>query len=83
MPWNKATKPRPYVVRGGSWDDDPKLVRCAARRRSDPQWKEGYPERTSIELNSWDLVGFRIVRPLTVPPVEEMSKYWNVHVEPY
>src|SRR5690242_14751795 len=35
-PWNRATKPYPHVVRGGSWDDDDAhVLRSAARRGSD------------------------------------------------
>ena len=30
-PWNQATKPYPHSVRGGSWNDDPQLLRSAAR----------------------------------------------------
>ena len=36
-PWNRATKPYPHAVRGGSWDDDDAaMLRSAARRPSGP-----------------------------------------------
>jgi formylglycine-generating enzyme required for sulfatase activity len=38
-PWNKATKPYPIAVRGGSWDDEATMCRSAARRGSDRSWK--------------------------------------------
>ena len=28
----------PHAVRGGSWDDDPPALRCAARYQSSPSW---------------------------------------------
>jgi formylglycine-generating enzyme required for sulfatase activity len=83
-PWNKATKPYPHVVRGGSWnDDDPSELRSAARRGSDASWKAQDPQ---LPKSIWyhtdaQFLGFRIVRPLRVPPPEELSKYWTSGVE--
>src|SRR5262245_8735196 len=83
-PWNKATKPYPHVVRGGSWnDEDPAELRSAARRGSDPSWKAQDPQ---LPKSIWyhtdaQFLGFRIVRPLKVPPPEELSKYWTSGVE--
>ena len=82
-PWNKATKPYPHAVRGGSWDDESLMCRSAARRGSDRTWKMQDPQLPkSVWYHSdaqW--VGFRIVRPLKVPPPEEMQKYWTSGVE--
>ncbi len=83
-PWNKATKPYPHVVRGGSWDDDdPALLRSAARRGSDRSWKAQDPQ---LPKSIWyhsdaQFVGFRIIRPLKVPPPEQLVKYWTSGVE--
>ena len=83
-PWNKATKPYPHVVRGGSWDDDdPALLRSAARRSSDRSWKAQDPQ---LPKSIWyhsdaQFVGFRIVRPVTVPPPAELVKYWTSGTE--
>src|SRR5262245_31001873 len=83
-PWNRATKPYPHVVRGGSWnDEDPAELRSAARRGSDPSWKAQDPQ---LPKSIWyhtdaQFLGFRIVRPLKVPPPEELSKYWTSGVE--
>ncbi|MFO1499985.1 MAG: formylglycine-generating enzyme family protein [Verrucomicrobiota bacterium] len=83
-PWNKATKPYPHVVRGGSWDDDdPALLRSAARRGSDRSWKAQDPQ---LPKSIWyhsdaQFVGFRLVRPLNVPSAEELGKYWTSGVE--
>jgi len=56
----------PYVVRGGSWDDDPEKLRSAARRASDKEWSTQDPQRPQSIWWHTDatFVGFRIVRPL-------------------
>jgi formylglycine-generating enzyme required for sulfatase activity len=82
-PWNKATKPYPHAARGGSWDDDPPALRSAARRASDRSWKMQDPQlpKSIWYLTDAQIVGFRIVRPLKVPPPEELLKYWTSGVE--
>jgi len=82
-PWVKATKPYPQVVRGGSWDEPPESLRSAARRASDKAWKTQDPQ---LPKSIWyhtdaQFLGFRLVRPLQIPPAEEMMKYWNSGVE--
>jgi formylglycine-generating enzyme required for sulfatase activity len=79
-PWNKATRPYPHSVRGGSWDDDnPAALRCAVRRASHPSWKEADPQSPkSIWYHTAGMfLGFRIVRPLKVPGQDQMEAYWN------
>jgi len=83
-PWNKATKPYPHVVRGGGWDDeDPALLRSAARRGSNKDWKVQDPQLPKSIWYHTDAqwLGFRVIRPLKVPTPEEMSRYWNSGVE--
>jgi formylglycine-generating enzyme required for sulfatase activity len=55
-----------YVVRGGSWDDDPDKLRSAARRASSPEWSIQDPQRPQSIWWHTDatFVGFRIIRPL-------------------
>ncbi len=55
-----------YVVRGGSWDDDPERLRSAARRGSEPEWSIQDPQRPqSIWWHTEaHFIGFRVVRPL-------------------
>lgn len=72
-----ATKEFPIVVRGGSWTDDPELLRSAARRGSHPDWKMQDPQ---IPQSIWYLtdapfVGFRVLRPLRLPTAEEAKLY--------
>ena len=82
-PWNKAVRPYPHAVRGGSYDDDANALRSAARNKSDPEWKATDPDlpKSKWWLPDCPTVGFRIVRPLKIPPAEEMMKYWNSGVE--
>jgi len=56
----------PNVARGGSWDDDPKRVRCAARQASSPDWSRQDPQRPQSIWWHTDatFVGFRVVRAL-------------------
>ena len=82
-PWNKATKPYPHSVRGGSWDDEATMCRSAARRGSDRTWKMTDPQlpKSVWYLSDAQWVGFRIVRPLRVPTAEQMQKYWTSGTE--
>lgn len=82
-PWNKATKPYPHSTRGGSWDDDPALCRSAARRGSDRTWKMTDPQlpKSVWYFSDAQFLGFRMVRPLKIPPPEEMQKCWTSGVE--
>ena len=75
--WPEELYPR--AVRGGSFTDPPEKLRCAARRGSSPAWKARDPQ---IPQSIWyhtsaRFVGFRVVRPLTPPAVEEWGRYWE------
>ncbi|WP_437187778.1 formylglycine-generating enzyme family protein [Planctomicrobium sp. SH668] len=67
----------PRVVRGGSWRDDPDLLRSAARVGSHDDWKVQDPQlpKSIWYLTDGDFVGFRVVRPLTPPTPEEIKEY--------
>ncbi|WP_439650265.1 formylglycine-generating enzyme family protein [Aquisphaera insulae] len=56
----------PYVVRGGSWDDDADRLRSGSRRGSNPDWCIQDPDRPQSIWWHTDatFVGFRIVRPV-------------------
>jgi formylglycine-generating enzyme required for sulfatase activity len=63
----------PRVARGGSWDDDPPMLRSAARIQSSLDWKQQDPQ---IPQSVWYMTdalqcGFRVIRPLKVPTPEE------------
>jgi formylglycine-generating enzyme required for sulfatase activity len=82
-PWVRAVTPYPHAVRGGSWNDPAPMLRCAARVPSDPSWKQQDPQLPKSIWYHTDAqwLGFRLVRPATVPSAEEMYKYWNSGVE--
>ncbi|MSU35171.1 MAG: hypothetical protein EXS36_08655 [Pedosphaera sp.] len=78
-PWLPGFAEYPHVARGGSWDDEPEVLRSAARRSSDASWKMRDPQlpKSKWYLTDAQFLGFRVVRPLKVPEsVEEMLKYW-------
>ena len=73
----------PRSVRGGSWRDEPSALRCAARRGSELAWKRMDPQ---IPQSVWyhtnaRFLGFRVVRPLAEPPVEDQERYWAPDVD--
>lgn len=79
-PWTPAVNRYPTVVRGGHWDDDAEMLRSAARRATDPSWKAIDPQvpKSIWYFTNAPWVGFRIVRPLKTPSVEEMHRAWNM-----
>lgn len=78
-----SSKPYPHVVRGGSWDHAPKVLRSSHRIQSHADWKIQDPQ---LPKSIWyhtdaQFLGMRIVRPLKVPSPEEMHKWWNNGVQ--
>jgi formylglycine-generating enzyme required for sulfatase activity len=75
----KSKTPYPHVARGGHYDDDPNMLRSAARRASEPGWKQQDPQlpKSIWYLTDATWLGFRIVRQLEIPTVEEMYAAWN------
>ena len=78
-PWAGAEALYPRVVRGGSWADGAELLRCAARRGSEEAWKMLDPQlpKSIWYHTSAQWLGFRLVRPASIPPAEEMYAFWN------
>jgi len=70
------------VVRGGSWDDDPELLRSAARRASNEDWKQDDPQmpQSIWYLTNAKFVGFRVARPYDEPSEEEKLRYWESQI---
>jgi formylglycine-generating enzyme required for sulfatase activity len=77
--WIPSKTPYPHVARGGHYDDDPEMLRSSARRSSEPGWKQQDPQlpKSIWYLTDATWLGFRIVRPLEIPTVEEMFAAWN------
>jgi len=61
-----TTEEYPYVSKGGSWDDKPKDLRSAVRRKSDEDYSIQDPQLPQSIWWHTDavFVGFRICRPL-------------------
>ena len=70
----------PRVARGGSWYDPEEELRSARRIPSDEDWKwrDAQKPQSLWYLTDAYWLGFRVVRPLEVPSVEEMYLYWNL-----
>lgn len=65
----------PHSIRGGSFEDEARDLRSAARLPSDPAWKQLDPQ---IPKSNWwfpeaPFIGVRLVRPLQ-PPTEAVIK---------
>ncbi len=77
--WVKSKTPYPQTARGGTYDDDAELCRSATRKASDALWKQQDPQlpKSIWYLTDATWLGFRIVRPLEIPTVEEMFAAWN------
>jgi formylglycine-generating enzyme required for sulfatase activity len=77
----------PHAVRGGSWNDDEAAVTCTARVKTDASWKRQDPQlpKSVWYMTDAQWLGFRLVRPATLPSAEEMYRAWNngVEVDPF
>lgn len=78
-PWIPATQRYSRVIRGGSWYDTAEYCRSASRNYSYPDINRQDPQSPQ---SIWWLadafwLGFRIVRPVEIPPQNEMYKIWN------
>jgi formylglycine-generating enzyme required for sulfatase activity len=82
-PWVKSTAPYPHAVRGGSWNDPETRIACTIRVASDASWKKQDPQlpKSIWYMTDAQWLGFRLVRPATLPTVEEMYRAWNNGVE--
>jgi len=71
----------PRVVRGGCWDSDPDELRSAARKASDPKWKEEDPRdpQSIWQFTKPYAPGFRVVRPLRMPTAQKAKLYEPDH----
>jgi formylglycine-generating enzyme required for sulfatase activity len=81
-PVQTPTARYPRVVRGGSFIDDAKDLRCANRIPSKPAWNQRDPQ---IPKSKWWLtdgmfIGFRLVRPYNQPTKEEIARFFEVYL---
>jgi formylglycine-generating enzyme required for sulfatase activity len=86
-PWVRSTAPYPHAVRGGSWKDNDARVTCTVRVPSHASWKKQDPQlpKSIWYMTDAQWLGFRLVRPATLPSVEDMYRAWNngVALDPY
>lgn len=78
-PWMTPMVIHPRVYRGGSWDDDAKALRSAARMGSSKKLQKRDPQ---IPKSFWwftdsNFVGFRLVSPKVQPSADEQKKFWQ------
>jgi formylglycine-generating enzyme required for sulfatase activity len=78
--YNKATFPK--VLKGGGYDSNARLLRSAAKIKSDPEWNKRDPQ---IPQSKWwftdaPSVGFRIVRPLKQPTAAEADNFFKMYL---
>ncbi len=82
-PLTVAGSKYPKTVRGGSYLDEAKELRCANRLASEANWNIRDPQ---IPKSKWWLtdgmfVGFRVVRPLVQPSQEEIEKFYTLYLK--
>lgn len=73
----------PKSVKGGSYLDEAKELRCANRIASHVNWNIRDPQ---IPKSKWWLtdgmfMGFRVVRPLVQPSKEEIEKFYDLYLK--
>lgn len=73
----------PKVIKGGSYLDEPKELRCSNRIASEALWNKRDPQ---IPKSRWWLtdgmfLGFRIVRPAQQPSKEEIEKFFTTYLK--
>lgn len=82
-PWARGNDLYPRAVRGGSWNDFPDALRSASRLGSSKSWKVQDPQLPKSIWYHTDTqwLGFRIVRPLKIPSVEDMDLIWETGID--
>lgn len=73
----------PKVVRGGSYLDEARELRCANRIASSASWNKRDPQ---IPKSKWWLtdgmfVGFRVVRPEKAPTKQEVEQFFETYLK--
>lgn len=79
-PWRRPDKLHPRTARGGSWDENPPVLRSSARTSSNPSWQRRDPQ---IPKSFWwcsdaPFIGIRLVKPTIQPTKEEQEAFWSL-----
>ena len=77
-----TTRWYPRTVRGGTYQDETKELRCANRLKADPIWNRRDPQ---IPKSKWwnadaPFIGFRIIRPYKQPTAEEAEAFFQKYL---
>lgn len=78
----KPEKRHPRTLKGGSYGDTANELRVANRIKSDLKWNQRDPQ---IPKSKWwntdaPFIGFRIIRPLEQPTVEEVESFFKLYL---
>lgn len=82
-PWRIPDDLYPRSVRGGSWDDDPDVLRSSARVRSNKDWQKRDPQ---IPKSFWwntdaPFLGFRVMSPAKKMSKEEIEEFFSMALD--
>lgn len=82
-PITTPTARYPRSVRGGSYMDEAKDLRCANRTPSKPSWNQRDPQvpKSKWWLTDGMFVGFRLVKPYNQPTKEEIARFFEVYLD--
>ena len=77
IPWRRPDKLLPRTARGGSWDENPPVLRSSARTSSNPSWQRRDPQ---IPKSFWwcsdaPFIGIRLVKPVNQPSREDQEAF--------
>ena len=82
-PLIKPASKYPKVVRGGSYLDPAKELRCGNRIASEAAWNKRDPQvpKSKWWLTDGMFVGFRVVRPALQPSPTEIKKFFETYLK--
>ena len=82
-PLNPPATKYPKVLKGGSYADEGRELRCANRIPSDASWNKRDPQMPKSRwwLTDAAFTGFRVVRPLHQPSKEEIEKFYGMYLK--
>lgn len=72
----------PHLLKGGSYADAADELRCANRIKWMPEWNKRDPQipKSKWWLTDAPFAGFRLVRPLKQPTVDEIEKFFTLYL---